>query len=110
PFEEMLWNVRPLAPIVVFATLSAVPVVVESVFPLAVALTVPPPVALKALFAPVLAGTPPLKLIGLPVLVARLIPKRLSLIAPVKATVPAVWLVTSTDRPALVVVTLLAKL
>ena len=31
PFEEMLWKVRPLAPIVVLATSSAVPVVVVSV-------------------------------------------------------------------------------
>ena len=52
PFEEMLRNVRPLAPMVVLATLSAVPVVVVSVFTIevlfCVALTVPPPVALKA--------------------------------------------------------------
>src|SRR5215218_4586284 len=45
---EMLWNVRPLAPIVVFWTFSAVPVVVARVLVAPVTLTVPPPVAVKA--------------------------------------------------------------
>ena len=64
PLAEMLRNVRPLAPIVVLATLSAVPVVVVSVFtsvPVAAGLhgfssqtlTVPPPVAVNAELAPV---------------------------------------------------------
>ena len=48
PFDAItLRKVRPLAPMVVLATLSAVPVVVASVFVDPVTLTVPPPVALK---------------------------------------------------------------
>ena len=46
PFDEMLRNVRPPPPIVVSATLSAIPVVVVIVFTMevlfCVALTVPP--------------------------------------------------------------------
>ena len=45
PFAEMLRNVTPLAPIVVLATFSAVPVVVVSVLSGPSTLTVPPPVA-----------------------------------------------------------------
>ncbi len=50
--HEMLWNVRPFAPIVVLATLSAVPLVEVMVLPEPVTVTVPPgagpaPVALK---------------------------------------------------------------
>src|SRR5438105_336577 len=52
PFDEMLRNVKPLAPMVVFATFRAVPVVVVSVLMMVVlswvALTVPPPVAVNA--------------------------------------------------------------
>src|SRR3954469_363943 len=44
---EMLWKVRALAPIVVLATFSAVPVVDEIVLPVPETTTVPPPVALK---------------------------------------------------------------
>src|SRR5689334_19234748 len=47
PFDEMLWNVSPLAPMFVLETVSAVPVVVSIVFAVPVTLTVPPPVALK---------------------------------------------------------------
>src|SRR3954468_9354435 len=50
---EMLLNVSPLAPIVVLVTLRAVPVVVASVLVAPVTVTVPPPVAAKAAFAPV---------------------------------------------------------
>ena len=70
PLAEMLRNVSPLAPMVVLATLSAVPVVVVSVFTNAPAaglhgfsshtLTVPPPVAVKAALAPVFSVIPPL--------------------------------------------------
>ena len=67
----MLRKVRPLAPIVVLATLSAVPVVVVRVFTIEVlfwvALTVPPPVAVNAALAPVLRLMPPLKLISVSV-------------------------------------------
>src|SRR4051794_30136595 len=49
PLLAMLWNVRPLAPIVVLATLRAVPVVESIVlaFVPVVTLIVPPPVALR---------------------------------------------------------------
>src|SRR5215204_1256095 len=69
PFELMLWNVSPLAPIVALLTLSAVAVVVVRVFTTAVApphgftaqtLTVPPLVAMNAAFVPVVSVMPPL--------------------------------------------------
>src|SRR5581483_6243962 len=69
---EMLAKVRPLAPTVVLLTFSAVPVVVVSVLALLVLLTVPPPVALKAVLVVVLAVIWPLKLIVAPLLLARL--------------------------------------
>ena len=71
PLAEMLWNVRPLAPIVVLTTFSAVPVPLVIVFGLApvVTLTVPPPVALKPAPEVVSMSSPPLvKLIVAPVL------------------------------------------
>src|SRR6266540_6958835 len=52
-------NVRPLAPIVVPVTLSAVLVVVARVLELPVTVTVPPLVAVKAAFEPVERLTPP---------------------------------------------------
>ena len=109
PFDEMLRNVSPLAPMVVPVTFKAVPVVVVSVLDVPVTLTVPPPFAVKALLMPVLAVMPPVKLIVLPGLVSRLMPSPVSLMAPVKAMVPPVWLVTSTERPAGAVVIVLAK-
>ena len=61
----MLRNVNPLAPIVVFATFSAVPVVVVMVLTMVVlfcvADTVPPPVAVKAGLVAVLSARPPVK-------------------------------------------------
>ena len=58
PLDEMLRKVRPLAPMVVLATLSAVAVVDVSVLTMdvlfCVALTMPPPVAVNAAFEPVL--------------------------------------------------------
>src|SRR5829696_1630877 len=54
PLAVMLRNFNPPAPIVVLATLRAVPVVVVSVLAVSVAVTVPPPVAAKAGFVPVL--------------------------------------------------------
>ena len=71
PFAEMLRNSSLLAPIVVLATLRAVPVVVVSVFtsvPVAAGLQgfsshtviVPPPVAVNAALAPVDSVMPPL--------------------------------------------------
>src|SRR4051794_40653171 len=83
PFDEMLRNVIPLPPIVVFATFSAVPLVVASVLMMLelfwVTLTVPPPVAVNAVLVPVLRATPPVKLIVAPVLLVRLMPRLLVL-------------------------------
>src|SRR5438445_13560668 len=73
PVTLILRNVRPLAPMVVFATLSAVPVVVVSVLTIVVlfcvAVTVPPPVAVKALFAPVDNERPPVNATVAPLVV-----------------------------------------
>jgi hypothetical protein len=73
----MLRNVRLLAPIVVLAMFSAIPVVPEMVLTIEVlfwvALTVPPPVALKPVPLVVVRFRPPAKLIVPPVLPVRLI-------------------------------------
>ena len=99
PFEEMLWKVRPGAPIVVLATFRAVPEVVVSVFAAPVTATVPPPVAANAAFAPVLAVTPPVKETVAPVLELRAMPVPASLIGPLKAVVPPVRFATETESP-----------
>jgi hypothetical protein len=65
---EILRNFKPPAPIVVFATLSAVPVVVVRVLAVSVDVTVPPPVATKAGLVPVLSVRVPVKPIVEPVL------------------------------------------
>ena len=73
PLAEMLWNVIPLAPMVVLATFSAVPVVVAIVLAVPVTLTVPPPVAWNP--PPLVASMsspPPVKLIVAPVLSVRM--------------------------------------
>src|SRR4051794_20207703 len=62
PFDVMLRKVRPLAPIVVLLTLSAVAVVVARVLAVLVDVTVPPPEALKALPVLVLRVSRPVKL------------------------------------------------
>jgi hypothetical protein len=56
----MLWKVTPLAPMLVLAMLTALPVVVVFVF-VPVTLTVPPAVAVNASLVPVLRVSPPLK-------------------------------------------------
>src|SRR5436190_23874727 len=103
PFAEMLRKVRPVAPIVVLATLSAVAVVVVSVLTIVVlfcvALTVPPPVALKAMFAAVVRLSPPVRLMVAPVLVLERMPLAVLEIAPLKATVPPVLFWICTGRP-----------
>jgi len=68
PLEPMLRNVRPLAPILVLVTFSAVAVVVASVLLAPVTVTVPPPVAAKAALVPVESVRPPEKAIVEPVL------------------------------------------
>ena len=70
----MLWNLRSATPMVVLATLSAVPDVVVMVLVVAVDDTVPPPVALKPVFAAVERVNTPVKLIVDPVLVVRSTP------------------------------------
>src|SRR3954453_19622669 len=81
PVELMLTNVSPLAPIVVLATLRAVPVVVVGVLGGPGTGRVPPlvaagpgPVAVKAALVPVESVSLPLKLIVDPVLPVRLTP------------------------------------
>src|SRR6478752_618786 len=101
PVTAILRNVRPLAPIVVLATLSAVPVVVVNVLTMlvlfCVALTVPPPVAVNAALVVVLKLRPPVKVIVAPVLVVSEIRVLVSVIAPLKAMVPPVLPVTLTE-------------
>jgi hypothetical protein len=98
PLEAMLRNVMSLTPIVVFTTLSAIPEVVVITFP-PVTLIVPPPVALKAPFVPVLSDMPPEKLIVAPVLLVRVMPVPVSVIAPLNVALPPVLLVISTESP-----------
>src|SRR5919198_1968627 len=92
PVAEIFWKLRPFAPIVVFATLSAGPApgVVPPIVLLApVTFTVPPPVAEK--FADELSVTPPLMLTVAPVLVVKETPlPLLSVIAPESVSVPPV--------------------
>ena len=101
PFDVMLRNVTPLAPIVVFATLSAVPVVEVRVLTIdvlfCVTLTVPPevaagpgPVAVNAAFVPVLNAMPPVKFRVAPLLAFRNMPVPVPPMAPERATVPPV--------------------
>src|SRR6185295_2229190 len=120
---EIFWNSSLFAPIVVFATFSAVPVVVVIVLTLAPVdaglqgfssqtSTVPPlvasgpgPVAVKAGFPPVDSARPPEKRIVAPVLMVREMPPPVlavgpSLMAPVKLLVPPVVLATEMSWPA----------
>src|SRR4051812_29658886 len=105
--DEIVRNVTLLAPIVVLAMFSAVPLVVVSVLTIVVlfcvALTVPPPVALNESFAPVERLSPPVKVMVPLSLLSRLTP-----VPPVAVTEPVNWtrpglpvlrLVTSTVRP-----------
>src|ERR671929_1020316 len=104
PFVSMLRKLSPLEPMVVLSTRSVVPVVDASVLAEPVTFTVPPPVASNALLVPVLAVTPPVRLMVAPVLPLRLMPVPLSLIAPLKATVPLLRPATETEWPALPVI------
>src|SRR4051794_30345480 len=67
-------KVTPDDPIVLLSTFRAVPLVVVSVLFEPVTLTVPPPIALKALLPPVFAVTPPVRLIVALVLLVSDIP------------------------------------
>src|ERR1700730_1965564 len=91
--EVMLLNFRLLAPIVVLATLTAVAVVVVIVLLIPVALTVPPPVAVKATLPAVLRMMSLVKLIVAPVLTLRMMPvpvPPLEVITPPSVIVPPV--------------------
>src|SRR5215213_7325335 len=88
PLELILTNVSPPAPMVVFVTLRAVPVVAASVLVAPVTVTVPPPVAAKAALAPVERVTPPVKEIVEPVLLDNETPPpEVTLSVPAYATV-----------------------
>src|SRR5215469_11232444 len=104
--EEMLWKVRPLAPIVVFATLSAVALTEAIELPVPVTLIVPPPVALKPMLLVVeIARLPPVKSMVPPVLPVRLIPLAVvvsAVIAPPKVVVPPVLALMETALAAFV--------
>jgi hypothetical protein len=113
PFAEMLRNVMPLGPIVVLATLSAVPVVVVIVLTRAPAaglhgfssqtLTVPPPVAVNAGLAPVESTNPPENVMVAPVLLVSEMPlpspSLPSVMAPAKLLVPPVVPLIDTSAP-----------
>src|SRR5438874_1227861 len=110
PSSEPPASVVPLLPpMVVLATLRAVPAVVESVLTIevlfCVAVTVPPPVAVKESFAPVVRLRPPVKLMVAVLLLFRKTPvPPFDEIAPPNATVPpAVLPCTSTTRAVLFV-------
>src|SRR4051794_7628100 len=111
PVDEMLRKVNPVPPIVVFCTISGEPDVVVSVLTIVVlfwvTLTVPPLVAVKAALAPVERTRPPEKLMVPLSLLSRLTPVPPVLVtAPVNWTrpgVPVLRLVTSTARPAALV-------
>ncbi len=101
PLAEILRNSRSFEPMVVLATLRAVPVLVVNALTTepveaglqgfsSQTLTVPPPVAVKAGLVPVESESPPEKVIVAPVLPAKEIPvlvPPLSVIAPLKVCV-----------------------
>ena len=101
PLAEILRKIRFPAPMDVLTTFSAVPVVVIRVLVAFVALTMPPPVALKAGLAPVESVSAPMKLTVEPVFALRLTPVPDPLIAPLKVAVPPVLLAILTERAAL---------
>src|SRR5947209_4781706 len=98
PFDETLRNFRPAPPIVVFWTLTPVPVVVVRMLPFPVAVTVPPPVAVNASLAPELMVNAPLNAIVAPVLALRKMPCALPLMLPPNDLRPAVVFCTCTGR------------
>ena len=101
------WKIRFAAPIPVLSTSSAVPVVVAIVLPEALALTVPPPVAVNAALTPVDSWIWPLKLMVAPVLDVRLMPEPVppvSVMAPESAMVPPFLPLMLTARPVPVLV------
>src|SRR5437588_12213880 len=100
PLELTLKNFTPPAPIVVLAMLTAVPVVVTAVLEVFVAVTVPPPVALNAVFDPVESVRLPEKLMVAPVFVVGEMPvPPLWVVAPGNDFVPPVPPAMETGRP-----------
>ena len=95
PVAEIFWKVKPLAPMFVFVTFNAgpvggvVPPIVLVPVTFSVVLLPEAPVALKTELAP-FSVIPALKLIVVLVLLLSRMPVPVSVIAPVKATVPPV--------------------
>src|SRR5216683_4836973 len=111
--DEMLWKVMWLAPMLVLTMLRPVPEVLLIVFGLApvVTLTVPPPVALKPVPAPVsMSRPPPLKVIVVPALLPLIVTAVLApvfsvLVVPLRVTAPLpVLFATRTPLPPLEIV------
>src|SRR5947207_3235202 len=88
PVESMLRNVSPLAPMVVLATFSAVPVVDVSVLAAPVITSVPPPVAVKPALAPELTTTFEKLNVELVLVPVKLAPAPPTVVRPVKVNVP----------------------
>src|ERR1700720_396041 len=101
---DTLFHLSPAAPIVVLATLTAVPVVVVTVLVVFVAVTVPPPVAVKPGLAPVDRVSAPVKLIVAPVLLDSEMPLPVSLTVLDRVTVSPVRLDTATELPEVLVI------
>ena len=107
--DVMRWNVTWLAPMVVLAMLSAVPLLESIVLFEPVTVTVPSPVALKPAPDVVAMSSPPfVKSIVVPRLslseTAGLVPVVRVLAGPVRATVPPVLFATLMPEPLLVMV------
>src|SRR4051812_2570953 len=100
PLEETLRNVTLLAPIVVLAMVSAVPVVLVSVFAAPVTSIVPLLVAENAALVPDDRVTPPVRWIVAPLLFVMATPgPDVSLMAPDRVTPPPVMLTIDTVAP-----------
>src|SRR5260221_5493220 len=99
PLELTLRNFTPAPPIVVLLMLTPVPVVVTIVLAVFEAVTVPPPVALKAVLEPVERVRLPEKLIVAPVLLVSEMPvPPLFVMAPVNDFVPTGGVAIETGR------------
>src|SRR5262249_3427870 len=107
PLDDIDWKVKFELPIVVFATLSAVPVVVASVLAGGWALRVRARVGVRGGLVPVERVTPPLRLMVAPVSLVRLMPcpvPPVSVICPARLIVPPVFPLTLTALAVLLLV------
>ncbi len=96
PFTLTDSKVTPAAPMLVAPNVTPASLIVLTVFPVPVTVTVPPFVAVNPGKSSVLMFSPPLKLIAAPVLLFRKMPSPVSPIEPVKLIVPPVLFCTST--------------